>query len=217
MKKRKKSYYTVLKVDPDANPSEIKKAYRKAVKHCHPDVSPQGDDKFKQVQEAYETLSDPAKRMAYDQEPLSARKPRIKIREPFVEGDPLSDFFGEPHLVGSLNDAWYDFVSDFSWRAEDRPRKTFVEILLSPSEAREGGNITLDVPFETACRRCLGTGRIGRRLCGDCRGQGREQLGKKITVTIPPGLKGETEARVPIDASTHRPLELIVTIRVSQR
>ncbi len=217
MKKRKKNYYKVLRVDPDANPSEIKKAYRKAVKRFHPDVSPQGDDKFKQIQEAYETLSDPAKRKAYDQEPVSAIKPRIKIREPFAEGNSLFDFFGESPLFRGLDDAWYDFVSDFSWEEEDRPQKKFVEILLSPSEAREGGEITLEVPFETACSRCLGTGRIGRLICGNCRGQGRERLEKKIIVTIPPGVTDETETRFPIDAPSHRPLELVVTIRVSRR
>jgi molecular chaperone DnaJ len=217
MKKRKKNYYKILKVEPDANPSEIKKAYRQAVKRYHPDVAARNDEKFKQIQEAYETLSDPSKKMLYDEEALSPRKSSLKMREPVTEGDFLFSFFDEPDLFRSIDDAWYDFVSDFSWREEDHSHKRFAELLLTPSEARKGGEITLDVPFQIPCTRCLGTGRIGRLICGNCRGQGEERLEKKVTVTIPPGVRDETEVRLPIQAPTHRPLELVVTIRVSRR
>jgi len=217
MKKKKRNYYKLLNVDRDADPSEIKKAYRKAVKRCHPDVTTQDDEKFKEIQEAYETLSDPARRMAYDQEALPARKSSLTMREPFSKDEFLYSFFDEPNLFESIDNAWYDFVSDFSWGEEDRPQKRFAELLLTPSEARRGGEIALDVPFQIPCSRCLGTGRIGRLLCGNCRGQGEERLEKKVTVAIPPGVRDQTEVRISIPAPAHRPLELIVTIRVSRR
>lgn len=217
MKKKKRNYYKLLKVEPDANPSEIKKAYRKAVKRYHPDVTAQDDEKFKQIQEAYETLSDPAKKMLYDQEVVLTRKSNLKMREPFAEGDFLFSFLDEPDLFRSIDNAWYDFVSDFSWKEEEHSQKRFVELLLTPSEARKGGEITLDVPFQIPCSRCLGTGRIGRLICGNCRGHGEERLEKKVRVTIPSGVKDETEVRLSIQAPTHRPLELIVTIRISRR
>lgn len=217
MKKKKRNYYKLLNVDRDANPSEIKKAYRKAVKRYHPDVTARGDEKFKQIQEAYETLSDPAKKMVYDQEAISPGKSRLKMRESFAEEDLLFSFFDEPSLFRSIDNAWYDFISDFSWREEDRPQKKFVELLLTPPEARRGGEITFDVPFQIPCSRCVGTGRIGRLICGNCRGQGEERLEKKVTVTIPPGVRDDTEVRLSIQAPTHRPLVLIVTIRVSRR
>jgi molecular chaperone DnaJ len=217
MKNKKRNYYKVLNVDRDATPSEIKKAYRKAVKRYHPDVTAQDDEKFKQIQEAYETLSDPSKKMLYDEEAISSRKSPLKRREPIAEGDFLFSFFDEPNLFRSIDNAWYDFVSDFSWSEEDHSQKRFAELLLTPSEARKGGEITLDVPFQIPCSRCLGTGRIGRLICGNCRGKGEERLERKVTVTIPPGVRDETEVRLPIQAPTHRPLELIVTIRVSRR
>jgi len=64
-----KDYYAALGVKRDASADEIRKAYRKLAHKYHPDVSkdPQGEEKFKEVAEAYQTLKDPAKRKAYDE------------------------------------------------------------------------------------------------------------------------------------------------------
>ncbi|MDD2770490.1 MAG: DnaJ domain-containing protein, partial [Methylococcus sp.] len=64
-----KDYYGILGLDRKATAEEIKKAYRKLARKYHPDVTkdPQGEEKFKEVAEAYETLHDPEKRAAYDQ------------------------------------------------------------------------------------------------------------------------------------------------------
>src|SRR3970040_1295899 len=64
-----KDYYSILGVERSAGAEDIKKAYRKLARKYHPDVSsdPKGDEKFKEVAEAYETLKNPEKRAAYDQ------------------------------------------------------------------------------------------------------------------------------------------------------
>ena len=61
-------YYKVLGVDKSASADDIKKAYRKLARKYHPDVNPNGADKFKEISEAYETISDTNKRNSYDQQ-----------------------------------------------------------------------------------------------------------------------------------------------------
>lgn len=77
-----KDYYSILGVARGASAEQIKKAYRKLAQKYHPDVSkdPAGEEKFKEVAEAYETLKDPDKRLAYDQ--LGAHAPGEDFRPP---------------------------------------------------------------------------------------------------------------------------------------
>ena len=63
------SYYAVLRIDPDATLAQVKKAYRKLARQHHPDTNPgdqQAAARFRQITEAYETLSDPKRRAVYD-------------------------------------------------------------------------------------------------------------------------------------------------------
>ena len=58
----KEDFYRILGINQEADPAKIKRAYRGAVKRYHPDISPKDEERFKEVQAAYETLSDPKKR-----------------------------------------------------------------------------------------------------------------------------------------------------------
>jgi curved DNA-binding protein len=91
-----KDYYRVLDVSRTATADEIRKRYRRLARRFHPDVSkePRAEERFKEVQEAYEVLKDPAKRAAYDQLGADYR-PGQQFRPPPDFGS-RSDFRGEP-------------------------------------------------------------------------------------------------------------------------
>lgn len=86
-----KDYYSILGVERSAGAEDIKKAYRKLARKYHPDVSkdPAGEEKFKEVAEAYETLKNPEKRAAYDQ--LGSYQPGQDFRPPPDWGKQFGD------------------------------------------------------------------------------------------------------------------------------
>jgi curved DNA-binding protein len=153
-----KDYYSVLGVERGATADEIKKAYRKLAHKYHPDVSkdPKGEEKFKEVAEAYETLKNPEKRAAYDQ--LGSHRPGEDFRPPpdwggqfgdtqfsFDEAD-LADLFaglsgrhrpgsggGPPRMPGED----YEVTAQIS--LEDAYRGTEVELNLTVPEHDDKG------------------------------------------------------------------------------
>ena len=184
----KKDYYEVLGVKKDAKKEEIKKAYRKLVKKYHPDVN-EGEDaeeKFKEVQEAYEVLSDEKKRAAYDQyghagtqgfDPRSGNGGGYQYTygggAPFDMGDIFNTFFG-----GGNSSYGFDF--GFGGRERQRVKKgedVRYRMKFSFKEAMEGGEYTLNVKRMVKCSKCEGTGsETGKRKkCDVCKGTGRER------------------------------------------
>ncbi len=216
---RKKDPYRILGVDQKADPAKIKKAYRRAAKKYHPDVSPKDEEKFKEVQEAYETLSDPEKKAAYDHEVSRKSVPRPSS---YPYSQPLrpraSTLFDEiDRFFSTFEDFWMDRRPGFSngW-AEDHIDRLSIEIILTPSEARDGCEIPLTVRFWTDCRRCLGSGLREGLICGLCRGRGKERVHRKVRITIPSGVKNGMQIRVPLKGGDLRGVDLIATLRISQ-
>lgn len=154
----KRDYYDILGVSKDATQDEIKKAYRRLSKKYHPDLNdaPDAEEKFKEVAEAYETLSDESKRSAYDQFGHASTDPNFNSGfggfSDFGGGDPFSGF----------DDIFSQF---FGGRTATR----------DPNAPRKGEDLqyVMDLTFEEAIFGKTSTIRYNRRdVCDTCSGSG---------------------------------------------
>ena len=216
----KKNYYKVLGINRKAGPEKIKRAYRQAAKRYHPDVSPRSEGKFREVQEAYETLSNPEKKALYDRENLRKRPPAVGPQPPHsypLRSYPSGLFNEIDQFFARFEDFWTDQGSAFLDERDQIDTNLAVEITLTPSEAREGCNVPLEIPFRERCRRCRGSGFVGGLICGVCRGRGEEPFEKKISVTFPPGMSSGTKMKIPLRDLGLRGGDLIATIKVTRR
>jgi len=180
----KKDYYEVLGISKDAKKEEIKKAYRKLVKKYHPDVNKESgtEEKFKEVQEAYEVLSDESKRKAYDQyghagtqgfNPGSTNGYSTYGDAPFDMGDIFNTFFGG----GGASNFGFDFGQGQSRRPSNLGEDIRYRVGLSFAEAMKGGEYEIKIKRNVKCHKCNGTGSDNgkRKTCDVCNGSGRER------------------------------------------
>ncbi|MGB7769776.1 MAG: molecular chaperone DnaJ [Verrucomicrobiia bacterium] len=172
----KRDYYEVLGVDHAASDEEIKKAYRKLALKFHPDKNPgveTADEKFKEIGEAYEALSDPQKRAAYDQYGHAAFDPRARagragsgFHDPF---EIFRDVFGG----GSIFEEFFGGRHDPSRPQRGDDLRYDLEITLE--EAALGCEKTISITKSTRCGTCDGTGMehgSKTRTCPTCGGHG---------------------------------------------
>lgn len=152
-----KNYYEILGVSKDAKSEDIKKSYRKLSKQYHPDVNPEGEQKFKEIAEAYAILSDDQKRKQYDS-PSS---------NPFGGGPDIDEFLRNMGFGGSP----FDNAGGSSKRRETKVPDTILNVIISPLESFKGGNKELTYNYQDSCEVCSGSGG-DRKVCGSCQGNG---------------------------------------------
>jgi len=217
----KRDYYEVLGLKRDASDDEIKKAYRKLAMKFHPDRNPddkEAEERFKECKEAYEILSEPQKRAAYDRYGHAGVDPSAGGGAQGFEGfaDAFSDIFGDIFGGGRGGrsnvyrgaDLRYNLeitLEEAARGAEKTIRIPTVEECASchGSGAKPGtqpqtcttcggsGQVRIQQGFfsiQQTCPKCHGSGRIIPDPCPKCRGAGRVKSNKTLEVKIPAGI-----------------------------
>jgi molecular chaperone DnaJ len=183
-----KDYYKVLGVSKTATPEEVKKAYRKLARKYHPDAN-KGDadaeNRFKEISEAYDVLSDEKRRKEYDDARSLFGGVRGAGGGPGGFGFDLGDLFGGAGGTGP-GTATGDRIGDLFGGLFNRGRTTTgrrgrrgadveTEVTLTFTQAIDGVTVPLRLTSEAACRACRGTGaKSGSvpRVCPACEGTG---------------------------------------------
>jgi molecular chaperone DnaJ len=208
-----KDYYSILGVSRSATDKDIKQAFRRLARQYHPDVNPgnkSAEERFKQINEANEVLSDPEKRKKYDQygdqweeaeryaEATRQQPPpgwqstqRSGARQGFhyEEGD-LGDIFGD--LFGGRTGSGTRSRTTRTRKGEDIEHS--IEITLE--EAYNGAIRNISIKSEVPCSSCRGTGRIQNLPCSVCRGAGVVHQVKRLEVKIPAGVTNGSRVRI---------------------
>lgn len=145
-----KDYYKILEVEENASEDEIKKSYRNLSKKYHPDLNPEGGEKFKEINEAYEVLGDSEKRLRYNN----------------TKNNPYADTGFEAF-----------FNQMFGGHPQQQRRKNapdkIIRLQVSPVESYLGSEKTILFSKDIHCNHCRGTGGE-QQICTTCAGSGAQ-------------------------------------------
>lgn len=221
----RRDYYDVLGVPRDADPEAIKRAYRKLAMQYHPDRNPESDahERFKEVNEAYEVLSDTGKRAQYDRHGHVADGAFGEPFGGFGFGDIFDAFFGGlgrrrgPQRGADIRAT---LTLDFEEAVFGCEKEIDVQRVENCSECRGSGAAPGTQPETcatcsgrgevrrtqqslfgqfvnvTTCDRCQGLGRTVSDPCRQCRGAGRERRRRTLVVRVPAGVDSGSQIRL---------------------
>ncbi|MBF0539251.1 MAG: DnaJ domain-containing protein [Nitrospirae bacterium] len=192
-----KNYYNTLEVGKTATQEEIKKAYRKLARKYHPDLnpgSPWAEAKFKEINEAYDTLGDPKKRADYD----------APVRPTFTSDSGFENFTDRQYSSNFDLNNFGDLFSEFfnlggkagAGRTSPNSKEVVVELSLTLQEAYDGVTKPMNVKRDVQCKQCYGSGRRLSRTCTSCNGSGAVPSTETMKVKIPAGVDTGSKVRL---------------------
>ncbi len=207
-----KDYYKVLGVSPKTSTKEIKETYRRLARKYHPDVNPgdsNAEDRFKEINEAYEALRDEKKRARYDQLRAvhqSGRSWQNHARTGGGSGFPFdmgglggieSDGIGRGNVrSGGFSDFFESLFGRTQQPGDQQGRDLEQEIEVTLAEAFAGTLRTFDLQVPGPCPACAGSGRAEGTVCTVCRGSGSRLRHRRLEVKIPAGVREGSRIRV---------------------
>ena len=172
------NYYDLLGVAKSASADEIKKAFRTKAHQFHPDKSTGDAEKFKEINEAYQVLSDSEKRQQYDQFGQTHDQARRQGGGP-AGGNPFGGGFSGTVDMGDLGDIFGDmfgFGGGSRRRGPSRGSDIQATIRIPFKTAAFGGEETIQLRHQAACERCHGVGAepgTSSETCATCKGAGQ--------------------------------------------
>lgn len=209
-----KDYYKVLGVEKTASHDDIRKAFRKLARQYHPDVAKdkkRAEEKFKEINEAYEVLGDSEKRKKYDElgadwksgghrpqpggpgayRTYAWRGGQAAGPDENVEfgGTGFSDFF-EQFFGGGRH-------GGFSYSETEKGSDVEAVLMVTLEESVRGGIRPITLRRNTRCQECGGAGFKGRHACPACEGTGQTTVTQTYKVNIPAGVRDGQRLRVP--------------------
>jgi curved DNA-binding protein len=211
-----KDYYEVLGVPRGASEDDIRKSFRKLARQYHPDVAKDkktAEEKFKEINEAYEVLSDPQKRKKYDQlgpnwkQGADFRPPggqgfggrRAGGGQPDFEthfgGTGFSEFFESLFGGRRAGGGFQGFGTEEEF--SERGRDVEGDIMVTLDEALRGSVRAISVQRAVPCEQCGGSGMRGQHVCNACGGSGRIEKTDTHQVRIPAGVSEGQRLRIP--------------------
>lgn len=200
-------YYKVLGIDRNAGEKEVRAAFRKLARKYHPDVNhgqPDAAERFKEINEAHEVLSNAESRRLYDRygeswrdvqrggEPFRGRR---QWRTQTIDPDAFGDLFGGGG-PGSIFDTFFGDARGARQRARQRPSALEQPVELTLEEAFHGTTRALQVTGQSPCSVCFGAGIVNGRACDVCLGQGYSYQPVRGEVSIPAGVDNGSRVRV---------------------
>jgi DnaJ-class molecular chaperone len=243
-----KDYYKILGVEKSADAKAIKQAYRRLARKHHPDMNPgnkTASERFKEINEAHEVLSDPEKRQRYDTLGPDWQRAaqgfpggggdfggfRVHV-EPGTDAGDFSEFFRA--VFGDLGNRFrgggrgrpadgevFGEQGPFgrSGRGGFRGQDVQAPVEITLEEAAQGTRRTLELELPEPCATCGGTGRQGQAACPTCRGAGQVARASRVEVKIPAGVRDGSRVRVagegPAGTGGGAPGDLYLQVRVA--
>ncbi len=209
-----KDYYKILNISETSTQEEIKLAYRKLARKWHPDVAGNSSEvisKFKDINEAYETLSNSVRKADYDRvrkfysySSVGAGAKSNEYKETssvnkensaYKKTEPKQTY----HTKDGFKFSWEDFFFKAQKQEKSLPKKgkdIFSDVEISVFEALGGATKIINMLQTNLCPKCQGRRFVNGSECPFCKGKGETSTYKRFNVRIPAGIKDKSKIRL---------------------
>ena len=202
-----RDFYDVLGVPRSASDKEVRQAFRRLARKYHPDVNPgdtKAEERFKEINRAYEVLSDTDKRKKYDRygerweqaEAFDQARRAGGAGGAFTQTFDLGDLFGRGRGGGRGGPFEGIFEAFTGRRGPLRGQNVEYAAEVTLEEAFQGTTRLLGLQSEEACATCGGSGQIAGAVCHVCQGGGAVVRPKRLEVKIPAGVQDGARVRI---------------------